>query len=364
MSTSLSDLTGTSDGKMDEVHSLRNQLGADQVALVTADANYCGIAYVMNSSWISTAFAPYAFSVVHDDSRYACLSTQTLAHELGHNQGDEHNKEDAGTAGGAYSYSYGHRLCQTGGFRTVMSYSCTGGTRVSYFSNPNVTLTTGEVTGTATANNALSMTNTKAVVAAFRASTATPTAPTVPAAPGSLAAAALSSSQIKLTWADTSSNETGFRIERSGNGGASWSEIALVGSNVTGFTDNGLLAATPYQYRVRAYNSSGNSTYSNSASASTFAAASDTTAPTVSILNPTSGARVSGTVGISVKASDNVGVKSLQLYIDGKLVSSATTGSLSYSWNTRYVSRGSHTLSTKATDAAGNWASRSISVRK
>ena len=85
MSTSLTDLTGTGDGKMDEVHTLRNQLGADQVALISADANYCGIGYMMNSSWISSAFASYAFSVVHDDSVYACLSNQTLAHEMGHN---------------------------------------------------------------------------------------------------------------------------------------------------------------------------------------------------------------------------------------------------------------------------------------
>jgi hypothetical protein len=363
ISTSLTDLTGTSDGKMDEIHTLRNQLGADQVALITADTNACGIAYVMTSSWVKTAFAPYAFSVVHDDSKYACLSSQSLAHELGHNQGDQHNIEDSGGTAGAYSYSYGHRVCQTGGFRTVMSYSCSGGTRVSYFSNPNVTLTTGQLTGTSTANNALSMTNTKAIVAAFRSSTST-TAPTLPAAPASLAAAVRSSSQIALTWADKSSNETGFRIERSGNGGINWSEIAVVGSNVASFTDNGLLASTTYQYRVRAYNSSGNSAYSNIGTATTRATVSDTTPPTVSILNPAAGARVNGTVGINVKASDNVGVSSLKLYIDGKLVGSGNTSSLSYSWNTRSIRNGTHTISSQATDAAGNSASRSISVTK
>ena len=279
MSTSLTDLTGTGDGKMDEVHTLRNQLGADQVALISADANYCGIGYMMNSSWISSAFASYAFSVVHDDSVYACLSNQTLAHEMGHNQGDQHNIEDAGGSAGAYSYSYGHRLCQTGGFRTVMSYSCTGGTRISYFSNPNVFLTTGEATGSATANNALSMTNTKAIVAAFRSG-----AVTLPNAPGNLSASAvaLSSSQIALTWTDNSSNETGFRLERSA-GGINWSEFAVVG-NVTGFTDTGLTGSTTYQYRARAYNSAGNSSYSNIGTATTGVAVIDTTAPTVSIL--------------------------------------------------------------------------------
>ncbi len=94
----------------------------------------------MSNTDTVSSMAPYAFTVVHDDSTYACLSNQSLAHELGHNQGDNHNREDSVGYVGAYDYSYGYRLCQTGGFRTVMSYSCTGGTRVSYFSNPNVQL--------------------------------------------------------------------------------------------------------------------------------------------------------------------------------------------------------------------------------
>jgi len=136
MSTSLTELTGTSDGKMDEIHTLRNQYGADQVVLISADTNACGIGYMMTASWKSSAFASYAFSVVHDDSNYVCLSNQTLAHEMGHNQGDQHNIEDSNGTAGAYSYSYGYRLCQTGGFRTVMSYDCIGGTRVSFFPIP------------------------------------------------------------------------------------------------------------------------------------------------------------------------------------------------------------------------------------
>jgi len=363
MSTSLTDLTGTGDGKMDEVHSLRNQLGADQVALVTADTSYCGYSWGMDSSWISSAFAPYAFSIVHDDSVYACLSNQTFAHELGHVQGDQHNIEDA-SGTGAYSYSYGYRLCQTGGLRTVMSYECTGGTRVSYFSNPNVSLTTGEVTGSATANNAKSMTNTKAIVAAFRSA-----AVTLPGAPGSLSASALSSSQIALAWLDKSSNETGFRLERSVDG-TNWSEFAVVGSNVTSFTDTGLTGATSYQYRARAYNSAGNSSYSNIGAATTGSGATtsiaviDTTAPVVRILNPAADAKVSGTVAISVNASDNVGVNSLKLYIDGKLVSSGSTSFLSYNWNTKRARAGVHTISTQAIDLSSNIGSQSISVAK
>ena len=358
MSTSLTALTGTSDGKMDEVHTLRNQLGADQVSLITADTNYCGIGYMMTGSWLSTAFAPYAFSVVHDDSVYACLSNQTMAHELGHNQGDNHNIEDSGGSAGAYSYSYGYRLCQTNGFRTVMSYTCSGGTRVSYFSNPDVTLTAGEVTGSSADNNALSMTNTKSIVAAFRSAPIT-----LPNAPSSLSAAVLSSTQIALAWVDNSSNETGFRLERSVDG-INWSEFAVVGSNVTSFTDTGLAGSTTYQYRIRAYNSAGNSSYSNIGTATTSAAAIDTAAPVVSILNPSDGSRVSGLVTVKVNASDNVSVSNLKLYIDGKLVSSGNTSSLSYKWNTKKVFAGAHTINSQATDPSNNIGSQSVSVTK
>lgn len=260
MSTSLNHLTSTNDGQIDQVHSLRNQYGADQVVLVTGESNYCGIAYVMNSpaSW----FASYAFSVVHDDSRYACLSNNTLGHELGHNQGDAHDRDSAGSAG-AYDYSYGYRLCQSGGFRTVMSYSCSGGTRIGHFSNPNVFFN-GYATGTATEDNARSMINTKSIVADFRASVET----AAPNAPSGLSAITLSDTEIALYWSDNASNETGFKLERSMDG-VNWSEFAITGSNVSSFTDSGLAAATTYQYRARAYNGVGHSSYSNVSSATT-----------------------------------------------------------------------------------------------
>jgi PKD repeat protein len=89
-----------------------------------------------------------------------------------------------------------------------------------------------------------------------------------PTAPSALTAAAVSSSQINLQWADNAGNETEFKLERSTDG-ISFSEIATLGANVTSYSDTGLNGTTTYYYRVRASNASGNSAYSGTASATT-----------------------------------------------------------------------------------------------
>ena len=77
------------------------------------------------------------------------------------------------------------------------------------------------------------------------------------------------SSQINLSWIDHATAETGFKIERKTGSGGTYAEIATVGANVTNYSDTGLNAGTTYFYRVRAYNSTSNSSYSNEASATT-----------------------------------------------------------------------------------------------
>ncbi|HYM60781.1 MAG TPA: Ig-like domain-containing protein [Thermoanaerobaculia bacterium] len=80
----------------------------------------------------------------------------------------------------------------------------------------------------------------------------------------------------------------------------------------------------------------------------------DTQSPTVSITAPASGATVSGTVAVNATASDNVGVTKVEFYLDGTLKSTDTTSPYSWSWDTTSSSNGSHTLTAKAYDAAGN----------
>jgi hypothetical protein len=262
---SINDLRRSGDGKLDKVHSLRDSVGADLVSLVVNSANACGVAYLMDP-----------FNVV----KRSCFSNHSLAHEIGHNQGNAHNRESA-SGPGAYAYSYGYRRCSSdgSGFRTVMSYSCSGAKRVTQFSNPYVNFN-GYATGIAyesdpgnSAENVRSMNKTAATIAAFRGSAGgggsePTTEPTAPNAPSGISATADSSTRVTVRWKDNSDNETGFRLERSDNG-VDFSEIATLGAGTTSYSDSGLSSRTTYYYRVRAYNSVGNSGYSNTDSVTT-----------------------------------------------------------------------------------------------
>ena len=128
----------------------------------------------------------------------------------------------------------------------------------------------------------------------------------VPSAPTNLVATAVSSTQINLAWTDTSNNETSFKIERKTGSGGTYSQIATTGTNVVTFNNTGRTAGTTYFYRVRASNASGNSAYTNEASATT--PVPDKTAPTApSGLAAT--AASSSQINLSWNAStDNVGV--------------------------------------------------------
>ncbi len=78
----------------------------------------------------------------------------------------------------------------------------------------------------------------------------------------------LRAAQFTLTWTDNSTNELGFRIERSTDG-VTFMGLAEVGTNVTSYVDAGLPNSTQYWYRLYAWNAAGNSGYSNVATGTT-----------------------------------------------------------------------------------------------
>src|SRR2546422_903173 len=83
----------------------------------------------------------------------------------------------------------------------------------------------------------------------------------------------------------------------------------------------------------------------------------DTMPPSVSVTAPSAGATVSGTITVSVNATDNVGVAGVQFKLDGvNLGAEVTVAPYTTSWNTTLASAGAHTLSAVARDTAGNTA--------
>ena len=80
----------------------------------------------------------------------------------------------------------------------------------------------------------------------------------------------------------------------------------------------------------------------------------DLTAPVVNIASPANGSTVAGTVTVQANASDAVGVTRVELSLDGVLTVSSPQASATFTWDTLVFPNGTHTLSARAYDAAGN----------
>jgi len=112
-----------------------------------------------------------------------------------------------------------------------------------------------------------------------------------------------------------------------------------------------------------AHDAAGNVGESSALSVSVMNAA-DTIAPTATFTSPANGATVTTKATVSVNATDNVGVTKMELFIDGKLMTTVSGTNLTYLWNCRKEAAGYHTIIAKAYDAAGNAGTTTITVYK
>jgi len=223
------------------------------------------------------------FSLV---SQNCATGYYSFGHETGHNMGAQHDRATAGSSTAMYSYSYGYQAPDAS-FRTIMAYNCSSGcSRVNQWSNPDVYYNnqpTG-VSSTApnSADNRLTLNNTASIVANFRSANVTPTAPS------SLVVQNVKSTEINVSFNDNSSDEQGFKVERSINGGG-WSLFTTLPANTTLFTDfNEDVCGNEYSYRVYAYNQNGNSIYSNIATTGIFSCAAPAPITDLKIYSSTS----------------------------------------------------------------------------
>ena len=140
LSLDLNRLEAAEDGYFDEIHTLRDQYGADLVCMLTTESDGGGLASTMSHPSIS--FESKGFNVSVWDQIGA--PSYTLAHEIGHNMGCLHNREDTTLENDIVyefsAFSYGKRWIEDGvGYGTIMSYDTspvsTFPNTVPYFSN-------------------------------------------------------------------------------------------------------------------------------------------------------------------------------------------------------------------------------------
>ncbi|WP_224981920.1 Ig-like domain-containing protein [Geomonas agri] len=165
-------------------------------------------------------------------------------------------------------------------------------------------------------------------------------------------------STVSLQWdPSTDPDLAGYRVYYQANSsaqpfaGSGAAEGAAPVNVSTGTTASisGLDPGSSYYFAVTAYNSSGaESVYSN------VVQVKEMVPPVVGITTPSASATLSGTVSVGVNATDNVGVSTVELYVNGGLVGSSNATPCSFNWQTASLAPGQYTLTAKAYDAAGN----------
>jgi len=139
-------------------------------------------------------------------------------------------------------------------------------------------------------------------------------------APRGVTAAADTSDNVLVRWTDESTQETGFAIERSTDDSA-FDEVGRVAADVTSYTDT-LPGVGTHRYRVRAFDASSYSSYSDTGQA-TIA-----TAGSITITNPLGGETFTAGQEVHVTwTAENIGAVKLQYTTDGgDTWSSVTSG--------------------------------------
>ena len=147
------------DGVIDQVQDLRDVDGADLVAMSVSNMEFfAGLAWLGGEARDSE-FAIYSVTL-HSQLDFA------FTHEIGHNLGCAHDRENAGGAG-FRNYSFGYRYVGASGRtnRTLMAYA--PGIRMDRFSNPDIEFD-GRPTGSSSEDNVRTIRETSQNVAAFR----------------------------------------------------------------------------------------------------------------------------------------------------------------------------------------------------
>ncbi|MCD6167692.1 MAG: fibronectin type III domain-containing protein, partial [Caldisericia bacterium] len=91
----------------------------------------------------------------------------------------------------------------------------------------------------------------------------TPSLITIPEAPTNLTVSDITSESVSLSWTDNSDNEEGFKLYRREKEEADFSLLITLPADTTTYTDDSVEPEKTYYYKVLAFNSAGDSDFSN-----------------------------------------------------------------------------------------------------
>jgi hypothetical protein len=162
---------------------------------------------------------------------------------------------------------------------------------------------------------------------------------------------ALAQVSLSLSWAYTSTDETGYGVERATSSRGPWTKVGSVAAPATSYLDTGLKYSTTYYYRVWAYDATVNSSFSGIASFKTPPAPN----PVVSIVSPKMNEHWSNSVfTVSGKAGDNEVLTNVLVSLNNGAWTGATLSNGGSNWTANVtLTPGPNVVQAYAVDTSG-----------
>lgn len=208
----------------------------------------------------------------HQVLAFKSATGRTLIYVLDDNGGSPLIKKYRSNASGSDWIQFGNVAVPVNTKSVTGVYSSTGVTLYfTTYANPNagnasqLYAFTNSFTAANEAETAANMTGVPVLLATADANTTfrgVTMAPVYGKVPSDLVANVISLNEVKLSWKDNSTTETGFEISRSTDG-VNFGPLTTVSQNVTTYTDNTVAAGTTYYYKVRGVETGGPIVYSN-----------------------------------------------------------------------------------------------------
>ena len=196
--------------------------------------------------------------------------------------------------------------------------------------------------------------------------------------PYALTATAVSSGQIRLSWAAFNQGQLFYSIERSLTWTSGFAQVGIAPGYATSYSDSGLAPGTRYYYRVRAAENGTASAYSTIVAATTFGTFTTTTFTTTTLTGATSTtSTLAGSLAPVANAGPDQFTQTLTTLTFNGSGSFDRSGTItSYAWRFgdggtasgvavthAYATAGTYTVTLTVTDSRGSSASDTAVVR-